>query len=164
MRRVSQMRPSAPKPGLCAGKRCTATTAAGTPCKAWATHNSDPPRCSAHVERPAGSPHIGAPPGNQNAAQHGGHAQGSAPIDPSALAPLAAQLSRRLDQLAAYIDSRIEELEPADYARLGTLQGQLASRLARLIHDQQAGAGNAQLATAINDALDQLGAEWGITL
>ena len=187
MRRVSQMSTSAPKPGACGRKlHCTATTAAGTPCKAWATHNSDPPRCSAHS---------GAPTGNVSAGKHRAsatHSPDSAPVDSpsaasdlpgapgldkdgalsggSALPRLVTDLKRRIDQLSAYIDAHIEDLDPADYARLGTLQGQLVSRLSRLNKEMAAeGTGGGALASgalaaAIDDALDQLGAEWGITL
>jgi hypothetical protein len=49
--------------------RCTATTASGKPCKAWAIRDSDPPRCA---------PHAGlakAQKGNQNAVKHGYYRQ-----------------------------------------------------------------------------------------
>jgi hypothetical protein len=45
--------------------RCSATTASGQPCKAWAIHGTDPPLCA---------PHAGlakAQKGNQNAVKHG---------------------------------------------------------------------------------------------
>ena len=48
--------------------RCSATTASGHPCRAWAVRETKPPRCSAHGggERP-----VGAPEGNTNAVKHG---------------------------------------------------------------------------------------------
>lgn len=83
----------------------------------------------------------------------------------SALPQLVAGLKRRIDQLSAYIDSHLEDLDPADYARLGTLQGQLVSRMSRLNKEMaEQGTGAGALATAINDALDQLGTEWKIAL
>ncbi len=45
--------------------RCTAVTANGTPCKAWAIRGSVPPRCAPH------SGVTGAPKGNSNALSHG---------------------------------------------------------------------------------------------
>lgn len=193
MPRVSRMGTSAQKSKACASdpkRHCTATTAAGTPCRAWATHDSDPPRCSAHSEskagRPCGSPPSGARAGDVSAGEtsvsstRGSAPPGSSTATPdlsggsagphsalsgsSALPQLVADLKRRIDQLSAYIDDHIEDLEPADYARLGTLQGQLVSRLARLIRDQQAGSGSTALAAAINEALDLIGAEYGIQL
>jgi len=134
-------------------QRCTATTAKGIPCKAWAQAHTDPPRCAAH----ASGSRAGAPQGNTNATRHGAY---SAPDLPT----ITAQLARRLDQLAAYIDGHLDDLEPADYARLGTLQGQLVSRLAHLLKGQDAGNVNPALATAISEALDLVGAEIGVEL
>jgi len=51
---------------------CSATTAAGKPCRAHAVHGTDPPLCSAHAGRNAGA---GAPHGNQNARKHGYYGQ-----------------------------------------------------------------------------------------
>ena len=45
--------------------KCTATTANGQPCSAWAMHHSDPPLCSAHAGL------TGACEGNTNAVTHG---------------------------------------------------------------------------------------------
>ena len=45
--------------------KCTATTAKGNPCKAWAINSSDPPRCAPH------SGLTGGPKGNQYAVKHG---------------------------------------------------------------------------------------------
>ena len=45
--------------------KCTALTAKGEPCKAWAIHDSVPPRCAPH------SGITGAPKGNDNAVTHG---------------------------------------------------------------------------------------------
>jgi hypothetical protein len=84
---------------------------------------------------------------------------------PSALPRLVADLKRRIDQLSAYIDGHLEDLDPADYARLGALQGQLVTRLSRLNKEMaEEGTGADALAAAIDNALDQLGAEWGIAL
>lgn len=47
-------------------KRCTALTAKGNPCQAWAMHGRD--LCAVHAKVNAGS---GAPAGNQNATRHG---------------------------------------------------------------------------------------------
>ena len=45
--------------------KCTAITAQGSPCKAWAIRGSDPPLCAPHSKRTGGTK------GNQNAVTHG---------------------------------------------------------------------------------------------
>ena len=45
--------------------KCTATTAKGKPCKAWAIRASNPPLCAPHAGLTGGSK------GNQNAVTHG---------------------------------------------------------------------------------------------
>jgi hypothetical protein len=42
--------------------KCTATTGRGDPCRAWATHDTNPPVCAAHARRAAGA---GGPDGDQ---------------------------------------------------------------------------------------------------
>ncbi len=49
--------------------KCTAVTAAGTPCKAWAIRGSIPPLCAPH------SGLTGAPKGNSNNLSHGFYAR-----------------------------------------------------------------------------------------
>lgn len=60
--------------------------------------------------------------------------------------------------LSAYIDSHREELTPIIIARLLALHGQNASRLGKLLRDQQALSGKVVdgLSDAINLALDEL--------
>jgi hypothetical protein len=48
--------------------KCTATSANGRPCKAWAVRDTSPPLCAAHSGRAIGA---GAPSGNRNRADHG---------------------------------------------------------------------------------------------
>ncbi len=48
--------------------KCSAMTAAGKACKAWAVRESDPPLCSAHAGRNVGA---GGKAGNSNALKHG---------------------------------------------------------------------------------------------
>ena len=45
--------------------KCTAITAQGKPCQAWAIHGSNPPRCAPHAGL------TGAAQDNQNAVTHG---------------------------------------------------------------------------------------------
>jgi hypothetical protein len=83
-----------------------------------------------------------------------------------------AQLDESLRGLAVHVrrlDAQLER-DPAllsGYTRLLNLQGQLASRLARLLHERQQirqAEGEDLLHDAMNDALDQLSEEWGIQL
>ncbi|MGD2146854.1 MAG: hypothetical protein PVH41_09185 [Anaerolineae bacterium] len=50
---------------------CTATTAAGNPCRAWAVRGSKPALCAAHG---GGRWPVGPPQGNVNALRHGYYA------------------------------------------------------------------------------------------
>lgn len=119
--------------------RCTATTRRGTQCKNSAVTGTDPPRCSipshqtdpnAHTRKQAG-----APRGNKNAEKHGGYSSSSPPVD---LDAQIAQLSRRLSHVIQYIDSHINDLTPEEYIRFANLQGQLTSRLGRLMRSRDA--------------------------
>lgn len=141
--------------------KCTATKRDETPCRAWAVHNTNPPLCASH----GGSPKTpGAPKGNQNARTHGAYA-GQQAVQIADIDTTIADLQRRYNQLSAYIDLKMPDLDADQYVRLTALQGQLASRLGRLIRDhQQTGEDAGDLQQAIADALDQLSAEWGIEL
>ena len=67
--------------------KCTAVTAKGTPCKAWAIHDSNPPRCAPH------SGITGAPEGNNNADKHGYYKKQVKPAEINALFDSAADVS-----------------------------------------------------------------------
>jgi len=129
---------------------------------------------------------VGAPRGNKNAEKHG--AYGAPAVRETSREPPGADrsgdrsgtldqiirdLHRRLSQLSAYIDRRMADVDhgtdvlPVDvYAHLVSLQGQLSSRLGRLMRDRKQIAGDAadELTQAINAALDDISAEWGIDL
>ena len=132
------------------GTRCTATCKDGRPCSAWAQRGSDPPRCRSH--------RLQAQPQAQPSVAHR-----SSDVDGMIL-----DLQRRLDQLSDYIDQGLNDakLDIGDYARLTGLQGQLASRLGRLIRDRQSIAGDTdnQTLDALNAALNSISEEWGIEL
>jgi len=132
--------------------RCEATRKDGQPCRAWAVRGSDPPRCAAHRGRAA--PQVGrrARPGGEVAGQ--------------SLDPTIAELARRLDQVCAYIDEHMAELDHSAYARLAALQGTLSARLGQLMRERRelAGGVDEELIRAIYGALDELSAEWGVEL
>ena len=146
--------------------RCTATTAKGQPCKAWAVHGTDPPRCASH----GGARPPGAPAGNKNAEKHGTY---SDPLDDAvSLDARILDLNRRITRLSRYLD----ELELGDgnegtitvkdYATLAALHGQLTSRLGRLLRDQQYidEEDGSELDQALDQALTVAGETLGITL
>lgn len=83
-----------------------------------------------------------------------------------ALSAAIADLQRRLRQLSRYIDDNLNDLDADTFVRLANLQGQLTSRLGRLMRDRQQVAGDAgdELTAAINDALDEISEEWGLDL
>ena len=123
--------------------KCAAITKAGSPCRAWAVRESDPPRCSAHGR---GKAPIGAPAGNQNAKSHGLYTNnGKAPFD---LDARITDLDRRVQQLSLHIDNNLHSLEADEYNTLFGLQGALTSRLGRLMRDRQQ-------VTSVIDDLDE---------
>ena len=113
---------------------------------------------------------MGARRGNRNAEKHGAY---GAPAPGADLDQIIRDLHRRLTQLSSYIDHGLERdgigetsLDLSEYARLVSLQGQLSSRLGRLMRDQDRIAGDAadELTRAVNAALDDISVEWGIEL
>ena len=139
--------------------RCSAKTASGHPCKAWAVHDTDPPLCSAHG---GGKRPVGAPPGNTNAVKHGFYS-----VDPDqvtindAIADLTDKM-RRLDRLMA----QHEEQGNGQLAYLFAIYTQASSRLSRMLRDRRALSGEAAdgIAGAIAQAMDELGTELGVDL
>ena len=158
--------------------RCSATTADGRPCRAYAVKGTDPPLCSAHSGRNRACPEqgrrgAGAPRGNQNARTHGFYAQ---ELTPHELADLVAATTlttvedevaitrvalRRLfavlnDQPAP--SDEIKEIAPLIFAGTG--------RIARLLRDERVLSGEAT-DTALGGfglALDELSKLWNIEL
>ena len=148
-------------------QRCTALTARGTPCKAWAMADTDPPRCAAH----GGSrKHPGAPEGNRNALKHGFYAQPQQPL--TDIADIIADLAAKQAALSAHIDDALSDADDdtrphlVDLVKLFSLHGQNASRLGRLLRDQRALSGDAAdgISGAIAQALDELSTELGTAL
>jgi hypothetical protein len=145
---------------------CGATCADGTPCKAWAVHGTDPPRCAPHG---GGSAPVGAPPGNQNARTHGFYAHIASPgasPDECTIDNIIADLYCKQRRVSRYIDENIDDLPPADLARFLRIHGQNSSRLGRLLRDRDilTGGFGDGLSAAIEQALVELSAELGTDL
>jgi uncharacterized protein YjcR len=141
-------------------QQCTALTARGKPCRAWAIPGTDPPLCSAHSGHAGG-----APPGNVNAVTHGLYQQ---PAPNNDIHSIIADLAKKQRILSAYIDVRLldPETTPADITRLLALHAATATRLGRLLRDELALSGEAStdLDAAISIALDELSGQLGIPL
>jgi hypothetical protein len=146
-------------------RRCTATRADGSPCRAWAVQGSDPPRCATHGGTSA---RIGPPPGNQNALKHGFYARGAREegleqVSPSewSIETVILDLCIKQARLSQYIEARSEELSAEQLARFLQIHGQNASRLGRLLRDRRALSGEAAdgISGAIAQALDELHSE-----
>lgn len=144
-----------------AGVKCGGHRDDGKPCRAWAVRGSDPPRCVAHG---GSAGRVGAPPGSKNALKHGAYAEPDEPLID--LNGVIADCKRRFAHLGAYIDGRMKDLEPLEFAKLLELHGRLASRIGRLERDlQKLGGGEASdFMEVIGEALDRLSKEWGIKL
>lgn len=147
---------------MTSSRRCTATTASGTQCRAWAVPGSDPPRCGAHR---GGTHPPGAPAGNSNALTHGFYSHSNPPAQITAVIE---DLIAKQKALSDYIDTRLNEEKTTveSLAHLLALHGQNASRLGRLLRDQRALSGEAAdgIAGAIAQALDELSNELGAPL
>jgi hypothetical protein len=139
------------------GRRCGATSANGSPCRAWAVRGSSPPRCSAHREHPA----WGAPPGNRHALKHGYYAD-ELPEE-CTIGAIIANLYQRQIQLDHYIDHVLPTASIEEISHLLRIHGQNASRLGRLLRDRRALSGESSdgISGAIAQALDELGTELG---
>ena len=144
-------------------RRCTAATASGRPCRAWAVWGTEPPRCVAHD----GSGRlIGAPKNNKNAEKHGYYSRPVTPL--TDIHDIIADLARKQLQLSRLIEAELTK-PGADLDSLGRLfglHGQNASRLGRLLRDRRALSGHAAngIAGAIAQALDELSTELGTEL
>ena len=147
--------------------RCTALTASGIRCKAWAMKATSPPLCAAHggsKKRP------GAPRGNRNALKHGFYATPTRPL--TSIADIIADLAEKQETLSNHIDTILSTADNddlpnmIDLVKLFALHGQNASRLGRLLRDQRALSGDAAdgIAGAIAQALDELSTELGTEL
>jgi hypothetical protein len=79
-----------------------------------------------------------------------------------------AALQERLGQLSHVVDVEFASAnpDPAQLTQVFALYAQTASRLGRLLRDRQALSGDAAdaLAEAVGQVLDELSAEWGVTL
>ena len=139
--------------------RCTATTQAGRPCRAWAVVGSDPPRCAPHG---GGARPVGAPPNNRNAEKHGLYSESHA----VSIGNLSADLADRLERFGDSIEDRAGELTLGQLARLLDTYSQAISRLVRIqrlqqqLHDPD----RDKVARAVDWTLDQLGEQWDADL
>jgi hypothetical protein len=150
--------------------RCTATTRAGRPCRAWAVAGTDPPRCAPHG---GGARPVGAPPNNRNAEKHGmysvstpersGVGSGSHAVS---VGNLSADLADRLGRFGDSIEERAAELTLDQLARLLDTYSQAIGRLARIrrLEQQLHGAGGDELARAVDWTLDTLSEQWDLQL
>jgi hypothetical protein len=147
--------------------RCTATTAAQQPCRAWAVQGSDPPLCAAHGGR---GKRPGAPNGNANAVTHGAYAhlpaRQAAGESGGGIESQIDDLDRRIARLGQYIDEHAADLDPVDLVRLLDLHSKMIGRVTRVRQAQQTLTGdqNAALTAAMNRALDRIGKELKIDL
>ena len=143
-------------------QKCSHTTRQGEPCRAWAVRGSSPPRCAAHGGRVRGATVLA-----DIATRDPGPAQ--VPKGGLDLNAVIYDLAEKHAQVSALIDDCLESPEtarPGEMLRLMQHHAQTASRLGRLLRDQQAVSGPVDdaLLAAIGRTLDELSAEWGIDL
>jgi len=141
-------------------RRCSATTRAGEPCKAWAVRGGQ--LCAAHSGK------VGAPVGNQNRRTHGFYAAPARKLE--TIGDVVADQLNRQEQLSTYIDEQMAAgaVDLDEVVKLFALTGQNASRLGRLLRDQRAlsGASADGFLEMISKLLDEINTEMdlGVTL
>ena len=134
-------------------RKCSASNADGSACRAWAVSGSEPPRCAAHG---GDAGQVGAP----YAAPHPER-------DLTTIEGVIADLADRQARLTAYLEQVLAEGgDIAEVAKVFGLHGQNASRLGRLLRDKRALSGQAAdgLLDAIGKALDEISTELGVRL
>ncbi len=154
-------------------RKCSHTTTAGKPCRAWAIRGSQPPLCAAHAGRTKSA---GAPPANLNRRQHGFYSTSLDPAEIADLVTFADDLSLNDEIAVARVILRrvmghlqhpdLQHIAIDDLARLSSLILAGTRTVARLLRDQRALSGDAAdgFAGAIAQALDELSTEIGIQL
>lgn len=130
--------------------RCTATTAAERPCRAWAVRETDPPRCTAHRDR--------------DRRQKEAAAQEAAAKQAALLAQID-DLDARIARLGEYIDGRRKELDVGDLCRLLDLHSKMLGRVTRMRRAQNDLDGNQSvLMDATHEVLDGISDKVGVPL
>jgi hypothetical protein len=143
--------------------RCTATTAAGRACRAWAVRGSDPPRCRVHREgtKDEGRTTDGALSADELATDD----LSTGDLSTDDLSAQIDDLDARIARLGAYVDARREELEVGDLVRLLDLHSRMLERVTRMRQVQNALEGKKSvLVEAIHRVLDKLSEREGVPL
>jgi hypothetical protein len=150
-----------------AKRRCTHTTQAGQPCKAWAVHGTEPPACSIHAGLTRGGP----AERNQNARKHGFYAAGIKPSELRDLIYLPENLDSIDDEIIVakialrrvliFLDHN-GDLTPADFLAAARLVLQATRTVALLLRDKRALGGEAadSFLQSLGVALDELNTMW----
>jgi hypothetical protein len=160
-----------PSPSPAPRRRCTAIRNDGGSCRAWAVRGSQPPRCAAHAGQGGEAQCVALAPAGRQAGEPWTDRilpdLWAPPRDLTQIEEVIADLAERQAMLTEYIAAQVVGgADIGDVARLFALHGQNASRLGRLLRDQQALSGDSAdvLLEAIGHALDELSAELGIQL
>ena len=130
-------------------RRCSATTRAGEPCKAYAIRDSQ--LCAAH------SRNVGAPKGNQNRKTHGFYTRPAVKLEN--IGDVATDLMAKQEQLSVYIDDQLlVGIDSEEMMKLLALLAQNASRLGRLMRDKRALSGESAdgLLEAVGKLMDEI--------
>jgi hypothetical protein len=134
-------------------RRCSATTKAGQPYRAWAMEGSSV--CAAHAGK------TGAPKGNRNRLTHGWYAAPSKPV--VTIEDAIENLGERLAHSTEFLD---QVDDPALWFKAFNLHAQGLSRLGRLLRDKRALSGKSAetLLDVIGQVIDEISTELGVEL
>lgn len=150
--------------------RCTATTKSGAACLAFAVRGSDPPLCSVHLGRNVGA---GAPNGNQNRRTHGfyGRYYSAEEVGDLEQGEIDQSIDGEIKVVRVALRRALRVLDddaadPALVAALVPLVFAGGRTVARLLRDRKllSGEDGETVMRELSDALEELGAEWGVSL
>jgi len=129
-------------------RRCPATKKSGDPCRAYVVRGTD--LCASHSRK------VGAPEGNRNRQTHGAYSSSKL----TGIDDVVDDLMRKQENLSLYISERIGEMDSEELVKLLSLSAQNASRLGRLLRDQQTLGGSMAdgLLQAVNMLMDDINA------
>jgi hypothetical protein len=149
-------------------RKCTATTKAGRPCKAWAQRNSEPPLCRLHRDWPTVVEKNPPLPNSKQAEPHSetetfysrrfSSEELTAKVGLTLDRGLRGEVAITRVAIRRILTQLEKELAPEEYARLASLLFNGARTIAQLLRAQRALSGEAAegISGAMAQALDEL--------
>jgi len=148
--------------------KCTATTKANRPCRAYAVRGTDPPRCSVHRKVGTGpsQPAASAPAGRDFYRRSYSLEEIADLVAREAGDDLEDEISAARVATRRVMEQLQRELDPAEYGKLARVVFTGSNTVARLLRIQRLLARESEdgIASAIEEALDELEKDLGLEL